>query len=113
MTEHKPYSWVKHAVRKWKQFYYEILRADGQIDLSNPLSMIFSPEFLLTKISDVSPPSETAPTKQEHTPPSDSTPASDSVSKDLKKRRKGRFPLKIKEIQALSIQSKSFFSKCF
>ena len=106
----KVYSWVKHAVRRWKELYYEILETDGQIDWVNPLSAIFSHDSLTGKAVDAPPKaSESMPSKPESTAPSKPTPTSESSPKPKQKRRQGRFVSKIKEIQAFLIRPGNFF----
>jgi hypothetical protein len=110
LTEPKAYSWVKHAVRRWKELYYEILETDGQTDWVNPLSAIFSHDNLAAKTVDAPPnASESMPSKQKSTPPSKPSPTNESSPETKKKRTQGRFFLKIKEIQAFSIRPGNLF----
>jgi hypothetical protein len=114
VVEEKAPSWVKHAIRRWKQFYNEIQFVDGQIDTSNPLSTIFRNEALMTKIvteaegSTISSHEPDSSKKEEstHTQPSKSPP-----SKQEKKQCKGRFIYKIKKPQVLLNPGNFWFSQ--
>ena len=110
LTGSKPFSWVKHAVRRWKELYYEILDADGQTDWVNPLSAIFSHDILAAKAVDAPPKvTESMSTKQESTPSSKPTSTSKSSTKTKQKRGQSRFFLKIEEIQAFLFRPSNLF----
>ena len=110
LTEPRPYSWVKHAVRRWKELYYEILKTDGQTEWLNPLSTIFSHDNLAVKTVESPPPVPApAPTKPETTHPTETTPTRQPKSKSQRKQGQGRFLVKIKEIQALLIRPRNLF----
>ncbi len=102
VVDEKSPIWVKHAIRRWKQFYHEIQYADGQIDISNPLSTIFRNESQMAKLavegSSVS--TESIQTKKEDS--TKSQPEKIPSSKPEQKQSKGRFLFKIKELQFLS-----------
>ena len=105
LTEPHPYSWIKHAVRRWKEFYYEILETDGQTEWVNPLSAIFSHDNLALKAVDAPPTApESVHKKQELSSPADPTPTSQPNPKTKRKQRQGRFFVKIKEIQAFLVR---------
>lgn len=104
LVEVKSQSWMKHAIRRWKQFYHEILFADGQIDDSNPLSMIFRNEVLSTKLVTqiegiTAAEQDSLHSKKEESP--HSQPEKTPPSKPERKQSKGRFIFKIKELQCL------------
>ena len=102
MVEEKSPSWVKHAVRRWKQLYHEIQYADGQLDISNPLSEIFRNEALTTKLmstEDTETTPDTSSSKKEESPPPQ--PEKQPISQPEKKQSKKRFLFKIKELQFL------------
>ncbi len=121
LTDQKSPSWVKHAVRKWKELYYEILRVDGQIDLSNPLSAIFRNEIALLK-GEVAPaeslgqskpeaqckPPTTPSVKKEGLTSPKVVPKGDHPAKSKGKQTKGRFIFKLKKIQCFSPQFPTF-----
>jgi hypothetical protein len=52
VVDAKSPSWAKHVVRRWKQFYQEIQYADGQLDMTNPLSLIFQRELPVQKTTE-------------------------------------------------------------
>jgi len=104
LVDEKSPIWVKHAIRRWKQFYYEIQYTDGQVDTSNPLSTIFRNESLSAKLSaksseDTALSSALIPSKKEKSPPAQ--PQKTPPSKTEKRQSKGRFLFKLKEIQWL------------
>lgn len=102
MVDEKIPSWVKHAVRRWKQFYNEIQFIDGQGDTTNPLSEIFRNEALMTKHASQSQAATTCPeptsSKKKATR---SQPEKSPPSKPEQKQSKGRFIFKLKELQCL------------
>ncbi|MFX1576722.1 MAG: hypothetical protein ACFFCF_06075 [Promethearchaeota archaeon] len=103
MVDAKSPSWVKQVVRRWKQFYQEIQYADGQLDMSNPLSLIFQREILPQEAAaqtakGVSPSPEPLPSKKKESVKSQPQKA---PSKTKHKQNKGRFFSKLKEIQCL------------
>ena len=104
LVDEKAPSWVKHAVRRWKQFYNEIQFIDGQIDTANPLSVIFRNEALLKQVVSQSqavttPPIEPTPSKKEESAPSQ--PEKTPPPNPEKKQRKGWFISKLKDLQCL------------
>ena len=110
LTEPRPHSWLKHAVRRWKEVYYEILETDGQSEWMNPLSTIFRHDSLVIKPVDVPPAtSEITPKRQESSSPADPTPTSQPKPKTKRNQRQGRFFVKIKELQDFLIHPGSLF----
>ncbi len=104
LVEEKSPIWVKHAVRRWKQFYNEIQYADGQTDTSSPLSAIFRNDAIAMKSAaastdDESKSPESSPSKKEDS--SQPHPEKSPSTKSEKKQSKGRFLFKIKELQFL------------
>jgi hypothetical protein len=103
VVDAKSPSWAKHVVRRWKQFYQEIQYADGQLDMANPLSLIFHREILPQKATkqtaeDGSPSPELLPSKKKE---SIKSQPQKTPSKTKHKQNKGRFFSKLKEIQCL------------
>lgn len=103
MVDAKSPSWAKHVVRRWKQFYQEIQYADGQLNMTNPLSLIFHREIPIQKATEqtvegTSPSLEQIPSKKKESVKSQPQKA---PSKIKHKQNKGRLFSKIKEIQCL------------
>lgn len=103
MVDAKSPSWAKHVVRRWKQFYREIQYADGQLDIANPLSLIFRREILTQKVTEqtaegASPSPEPISSKKKESVKSQ---PQKTPSKTKHKQNKGWFFSKLKEIQCL------------
>ncbi|MFX1319091.1 MAG: hypothetical protein ACFE9D_04525 [Promethearchaeota archaeon] len=104
MVHKKAPSWVKHAVRRWKQFYNDIQFADGQIDTANPLSVIFRNETLMTRPVSQSQAGTTPPIEPTFSKKEESTrsqPEKAPPPNPQQKQRKGRFISKLKDLQYL------------
>lgn len=121
LTDQKSPSWLKHAVRRWKELYYEILRVDGQIDLSNPLSVLFRNEIALLK-SDAPPaksheqispdtqsrPSTTESVKKEGLASPKVLPESDHLTESKRKQTKGSLIFQTKKSNAFFFNFPAF-----
>ncbi|MFW9832283.1 MAG: hypothetical protein ACFFD8_10970 [Candidatus Thorarchaeota archaeon] len=106
MVVKKPYSWLKHAVRRWKELYYEIQRTDGNLDSSSPLSFFFRNEGFVTKLEALANnvetnSSESTSSKKDETVQPAVKSHKDPVVKSKEKRNKDRFSIRFKEVQLL------------
>lgn len=115
MTEKKTLSWAKHAVRRWKQVYFEILQAEQLKRPKHKAMLVFGNEsppetsqidLISTKTKGEVKPSKT-PLKKDAIQPI-KLPTKSEKGSSKKKTGAARLDTKIKEINFLPLPM-SFF----